>query len=113
MTVAITRLDLSTADLRATAARTQDAKAARRMLAIALVLARCCMNRLTAASSRRRVSNDPNGDRHTERRHPVEGIASDLRFGSLIAQSPSVKTPTDDGFVSRHCGFSQAAAIVA
>jgi hypothetical protein len=38
MTVEITRLDLSTADLRATAARTQDAKAARRMLAIALVL---------------------------------------------------------------------------
>jgi transposase len=38
MAIAITRLDLSTADLRETAARTQDAKAARRMLAIALVL---------------------------------------------------------------------------
>jgi transposase len=38
MTIAITRLDLSTADLRESAARTQDAKAARRMLAIALVL---------------------------------------------------------------------------
>jgi transposase len=38
MTVAITRLDLSTADLREVAAGTQDAKAARRMLAIALVL---------------------------------------------------------------------------
>jgi transposase len=38
MTVAITRLDLSAADLRETAARTADAKAARRMLAIALVL---------------------------------------------------------------------------
>ena len=36
MTVAITRLDLSAADLREAAARTQDAKAARRMLAIAL-----------------------------------------------------------------------------
>src|SRR4051794_41886334 len=38
MTVAITRLDLSMADLREAAARTPDAKAARRMLAIALLL---------------------------------------------------------------------------
>jgi len=38
MTVAITRLTLSAADLRQAAARTQDAKMARRMLAIALVL---------------------------------------------------------------------------
>jgi transposase len=38
MTVAITHLDLSAGDLRQTAARTQDAKVARRMLAIALVL---------------------------------------------------------------------------
>jgi transposase len=38
MTVAITRLDLSAADLREAAARTGDAKAARRMLAIALAL---------------------------------------------------------------------------
>ena len=38
MTVAITRLDLSAADLREAAARTGEAKAARRMLAIALAL---------------------------------------------------------------------------
>jgi transposase len=38
MAVALTRLDLSATELRAAAARTQDAKAARRMLAIALVL---------------------------------------------------------------------------
>jgi len=38
MTVAITRSDLSAADLREAAARTRDAKAARRMLAIGLVL---------------------------------------------------------------------------
>ena len=38
MTVAITRRDVSAADLRLAAARTQDAKAARRMLALALVL---------------------------------------------------------------------------
>lgn len=38
MTVAITRLDLSAAGLRQAAARTQDAKVARRLLAIAFVL---------------------------------------------------------------------------
>ena len=38
MSVVITRLDVSAADLREAAARTQDAKASRRMLAIALVL---------------------------------------------------------------------------
>jgi len=38
MTVAITRLDLSAAELREAAAQTSDAKAARRMLAIAFVL---------------------------------------------------------------------------
>ena len=41
MTVAITRLELSAADLRQAAGRTQDAKVARRMLAIALVLEGC------------------------------------------------------------------------
>jgi transposase len=38
MAIEITRLGLSSADLRGAAARTRDAKAARRMLAIALVL---------------------------------------------------------------------------
>ena len=38
MTVAITRQDVSAADLRLAATCTQDAKGARRMLAIALVL---------------------------------------------------------------------------
>ena len=38
MAVAITRLDASATDLREAAARTRDAKAARRVLAIALVL---------------------------------------------------------------------------
>jgi hypothetical protein len=49
MTVAITRLELSAADLRQAAARTQDAKMARRMLAIALVLEGHC--RTDAAQS--------------------------------------------------------------
>ena len=38
MTVAITRTDLGPTDLRAAAAKTTDAAAARRMLALALVL---------------------------------------------------------------------------
>src|SRR6476646_10364311 len=38
MTVAITRLAMSAAELRSVAAQTRDAKAARRMMAIALVL---------------------------------------------------------------------------
>ena len=38
MTIAMTRLDVSAAELRQAAARTQDAKVVRRMLAIALVL---------------------------------------------------------------------------
>ena len=38
MAVAITRRDLSVSDLRREAARSQDANAARRMLALALVL---------------------------------------------------------------------------
>ena len=56
MTIAVTRLDLSAADLRRAAAGTADAKAARRMLAMALVLegwsrqdaaAACAMDRQT------------------------------------------------------------------
>ena len=49
MTVAITRLDLSAADLRARAARTEDAQAARRMLAVALVLEGCSRQDAAAA----------------------------------------------------------------
>ena len=56
MTVTITRLEHPAAELRSAAAQTQDAKAARRMLAIALVLedwsreaaaAACAMDRQT------------------------------------------------------------------
>jgi transposase len=47
--IAITRLDLTTADLRVAASRTKDARAARRMLAIALVLEG--VDRATAAET--------------------------------------------------------------
>ena len=49
MAVAITRRDMSARELRAAAAKTTDAKAARRMLAIALVLDG--MDRKTAAET--------------------------------------------------------------
>lgn len=49
MAVAVTRMDLSARELRAASAKTRDAKAARRMLAIALVLEG--MDRKTAAES--------------------------------------------------------------
>ena len=60
-----------------------------------------------------RVSDDPDGDRHAKSRHPIENVASDLRFGRLISQRPSVKMPTDDCFVAIHRGFDQAPAVVA
>ncbi len=49
MAVVITRTELSARELRAAAARTMDAKAARRMLAIALVMDG--VDRRTAAES--------------------------------------------------------------
>jgi hypothetical protein len=61
MVVAITRTELTAADLRREASRTRDAKAARRMLAIALVLegwprgeaaAQCGMDRHTKRPGR-------------------------------------------------------------
>jgi hypothetical protein len=48
------------------------------------------------------MSADPNGGGHAEPRHPVEHVhvAADLCLGPLIGQSPSVKPPSDDGFVT-------------
>ena len=58
-------------------------------------------------------SDDPDGDRHAKACHLIENVASNLRLGSLIGQSSGLKTPADDGLVAIHCGFGQAAAIVA
>lgn len=70
MAVEITRKDVSAGDLRAMAARTKDAKAARRMLAIALVL---------EGSDRKTASETCGMDRQTLRdwvhRYNAEGIA--------------------------------------
>lgn len=70
MAVEITRTDMSASELRATAARTNDAKAARRMLAIALVL---------GGADRRTAAEACGMDRQTLRdwvhRDNAEGIA--------------------------------------
>lgn len=57
-------------------------------------------------------SLDANGNWHTEARHPVEDIASDLCLGPLIGQSPGVKTTADDGLVSILRRFDQAASRI-
>jgi energy-coupling factor transporter ATP-binding protein EcfA2 len=78
------------------------------------ITARCCVNSVTvASSSKRRVLNGPDGDRHAEAPRPVQRIASVLRLSLLIAQSSSVKTPAEDRLVSRHRSFDQAPAVVA
>lgn len=70
MAVEITRTDMSAGELRATAARTKDAKAARRMLAVALVL---------DGTGRRMAAEACGMDRQTLRdwvhRYNDEGIA--------------------------------------
>ena len=80
MAVAITRRDLSAGDLRREAARTRDAKAARRMLAIALVLegrsredaaASCGMDRQTLRDwAHRYRGGSGNSDR------PISGVSA-------------------------------------
>lgn len=74
MAVAITRTGLSTRELRAAAAKTTDAKAARRMLAIALALAMAMdgADRRTAAES---CGMDRQTLRDWVRRHDAEGLA--------------------------------------
>jgi hypothetical protein len=43
---------------------------------------------LVASPHSPRVSADSGGDRHSERRHPVEHVAANLCLGPLIGQSP-------------------------
>ena len=59
------------------------------------------------------MSAEPSGDRHAEPRHPVEHVAADFCLSPLIGQSPGVKASSDNGLVTIHSGFHQAAAIIA
>jgi nucleoside-diphosphate-sugar epimerase len=73
----------------------------------------CMYRSLVASPVLPRVSADPDGGRHAERRHPVEHVAANFCLGPLIEQSPGAKPPADDGLVAIHCGFDQAPPIVA
>ena len=67
------------------------------------------MNRsLVASPLSPRVSADPDGGRHAERRHPVEHVAPNFCLGALIGQSPGVKPPSNDALVAEHRGFNEA-----
>jgi putative transposase len=100
MTVAITRLELSAADLRQAAARTQEAKVARRMLAIALVLEGC--SRTDAAQT---CAMDRQTRRDWVHRYNADGLdgLSDQprRHGPLprlsAAQQAAVEAWVDEG----------------
>src|SRR3954467_3076668 len=71
------------------------------------------MNTVWVASPPRlRALFDTDGDRHTEAGHSVERVAGDFRFGSLIGQSPGMKTPADDGLVAIHRRFDEAPPAV-
>ncbi len=113
MTVAITRLDVSAADLRAEAARTGDAKAARRMLAIALALegwsrqdaaAACAMERQTLRDWVHRYNEAGlDGLRDRPRRNgppPRLSAEQQAQVAAWVEQGPALER---DGVVRWRC----------
>jgi transcriptional regulator with AAA-type ATPase domain len=84
--IAITRKDLTSAALRRAAARSRDAQATRRMLALALVLAG--VDRKTAAQT---CGMDRQTLRDWVHRYNAEGLAglSNHRGGSILIRCPS------------------------
>ena len=113
MTVAITRLDISASDLREAAAGTQDAKAARRMLAIALVLdgwsrdaaaEACAMDRQTLRDWVHRYNRsglDGLADR-PRRNGPLPRLSDELqaKVAGWVEQGPDLER---DGVVRWRC----------
>jgi transposase len=113
MTVAITRLGLSAADLREAAARTADAKAARRTVAIALVLegwsrqdaaAACAMERQTLRDWAHRYNEAGlDGLRDRPRRNgppPRLSAEQQAQVAEWVEQGPE---PERDGVVRWRC----------
>ena len=94
MTVAVTRLDLSARDLRASAARSTDAKAARRMLAIALVM---------EGSDRAAAARSCGMDRQTLRDWAVLHQSPDKRGVPLPVKMVSQLTQTWHSQVRSFC----------
>src|SRR4051795_9039099 len=80
---------------------------------LALAERHWCMNTVWVASPPQAcVLFDTDGDRHTEAGHPVEGVAGDFGFGSLIGQTSGMKTPANDGLVAIHRGPHEAAPAI-
>jgi transposase len=113
MTVAIARLDLSAADLRKTAAHTADAKAARRMLAIALALdgwsrqdaaEACAMDRQTLRDWVHRYNAaGPDGLHDQPRRNgppPHLSAEQQAKVAEWVEQGPQLER---DGVVRWRC----------
>jgi transposase len=113
MTVAITRSDLSAADLRAKAARTEDAKAARRLLAIALVLegwsrqdaaVACAMDRQTLRDWVHRYNAAGTGGLHDQPRRngppPRLSPEQQAKVVEWVEQGPELER---DGVVRWRC----------
>ena len=139
MTVKIVRLDLTASDLRREAARTKDADAARRMLAIALLLEghsredaarQCGIERQTlrdwVALLREHCAGGGlpagRGINRSGRLLAYRSLSSDSAhcIQSLLrpvvdsgTESGRGKSPSNDGFVSIHCSLNEASPVVA
>lgn len=75
--------------------------------------ARWCANGLRSEPSSWFLQSPlPNRDWHTQTRHSIERIASDLCFGALIEQTPSTKSSANDGLVAIDRCLNQAPSIV-
>ena len=108
MAVEITRKDVSAGDLRAVAARTKDARAARRMLAIALVLEgsdrktaaeTCGMDRQTLRDWVHRYNAEGIAglaNRHSAGRRPLLSPEQKAELAQLVREGPD---PAVDGLV--------------
>lgn len=108
MTVEITRQDMTPSDLRAAAARTSDARAARRMLAIALVLEgadrqtaaeTCGMDRQTLRDWVHRYNAEGLSglsNRKAPGRQPLLSAAQKAELAALVEAGPD---PEKDGVV--------------
>jgi transposase len=113
MTVAITRLDLSSVELRERAARSRDSKASRRLLAIAMVLegwprqdaaAACAMDRQTLRDWVHRYNDlGPEGLHDQPRRNGSPSrlsVAQQAQVAAWVAEGPDLQR---DGVVRWRC----------
>lgn len=112
MAVEITRTDMSASELRATAARTKDAKAARRMLAIALVLdgaerrtaaEACGMDRQTLRDWVHRYNNDGIAglsNRYAAGPTPLLNSEQKAELARMVREGPDLEA---DGVVRWRC----------